>query len=920
MQVESETYLAHYGILRRSGRYPWGSGENTTQSARNKGFLDYVSDMKKQGLTEKEIAKGISSMGDEGVSIAQLRAAVTNARNEQLLSNIRMAQRLKDKANSNVAIGKRMGVNESVVRTWLAPGAEEKAKSLNNTTDMLKRQVLDKKYVDVGSGVESQLGLSRERLNAALHQLKEEGFVVHPIKIKQATTIHETEYRILAAPGTEWKEVKQNQDKIQQIAVRTLDGGLSYSDIKPPLSLDPKRIQVAYKEDGGATKDGIIYVRPNVADISLGGSSYAQVRIKVGDSHFLKGVALYKEDMPPGVDIIFNSPKSSTGNDLDAMKPLSDDPELPFGAQIKRQVLANEGTDKQKVTSVMNILTEEGGWTRWSKSLAPQFLAKQPPSLAKEQLAITIDARKKEFKEILALSNPTVKKQLLMDFAEGADSSSVNLKAAAMSSDSRYHCILPVDSISPNEVYAPNFENGTRVVLVRFPHGGRFELPQLTVNNKNPEARKSIGQAKDAVGIHHSVAEQMSGADFDGDFVVVIPNNNGKIKVDKPLEALKGFDPMAYKWPTDMPHKLMSAKAKQTEMGKVSNLITDMTVRGAPIDEIGRAIKHSMVVIDAEKKDLNYKASERDNGISQLKSKYQTPFRDNGKAGSSTLMSRAKGEITVAQRKERKAADGGPIDTITGELKWEPTNNTKLVPETKTRKDPVTGKQVKYRTGNLIEEPVTRISTKLAETSNAHTLSSGTRIEEIYANHSNVLKDLANQARLAAVHTPPLKQSASAKTTYASELRSLNDKLALAKENRPRERQAQVIAAASISAKEKSNSDLTYAQKKKIRQQAITVARNRVGAKKKDHLIAITQEEWNAIQAGAVSNSKLKEILDNTDMSIVRQYATPHHALTMTTTKVNTANSMMSLGYTRAEIAKKLGVSLTTLNTALEGG
>ncbi len=56
MKLDEKDYLAHYGILRKSGRYPWGSGG--TQSARNKKFLDIVTELRKEGMTESEIARG----------------------------------------------------------------------------------------------------------------------------------------------------------------------------------------------------------------------------------------------------------------------------------------------------------------------------------------------------------------------------------------------------------------------------------------------------------------------------------------------------------------------------------------------------------------------------------------------------------------------------------------------------------------------------------------------------------------------------------------------------------------------------------------------------------------------------------------------------------------------------------------------
>ena len=136
---------------------------------------------------------------------------------------------------------------------------------------------------------------------------------------------------------------------------------------------------------------------------------------------------------------------------------------------------------------------------------------------------------------------------------------------------------------------------------------------------------------KDAVGINSKVAERLSGADFDGDTVMVIPTG-GKVKITStpPLKGLIGFDPKleygsdSSKVDADgTEHYYRGGKEfrpmrnTQTEMGIVSNLITDMTLRGATQDELARAVRHSMVVIDAEKHHLDYKQSELDNQRSE---------------------------------------------------------------------------------------------------------------------------------------------------------------------------------------------------------------------------------------------------------------------------------------------------------------
>lgn len=880
MIIDEEAYLRHYGILRKSGRYPWGSGG--TQSERNRTFIGMTDDLRKQGMSEKEIADGF------GITTTQLRAAKSIAKNEEKQAQIGEAQRLKDKGYSNVAIGERMGLNESSVRALLDPGQKDKADVLETTANMLKDQVDQKTYLDVGAGIEHHIGVSRTKINTALARLQEEGYKLHYVKVEQLGTGQQTTIKVLTKPDVPYSEVFKNRDQIKGITSFSDDGGRSFFGIHEPISVSSKRIQVRYAEQGGSDADGVIYVRPGVKDLSLGESRYAQVRIAVDGTHYLKGMAMYKDDLPAGTDLVFNTNKSSTGNKLDAMKPLKEDKDNPFGAVV-RQIVRRDPNGKETVSSAMNIVNEEGNWQDWSKNLSSQMLSKQSPALAKNQLDMTFERKKQELDTIMALTNPTVRRKLLESYADDADSSAVHLKAAALPRQGS-HVILPINSMKETEIYAPNYRNGEKVALVRYPHGGIFEIPELTVNNHHPEAKKLLGNARDAVGIHSKVAERLSGADFDGDTVLVIPNNHKTVKTAPALAGLKGFDPKAsYPAYDGMPK--MSPRTKQTEMGVVSNLITDMTIRGANASELARAVRHSMVVIDAEKHNLNYKQSAIDNGIAQLKTKYQGGPR----AGASTLISRASSTVRVPDRKPRSAAKGGPVDKATGKKVFEPTG------ETFTKN----GKSVVKTTKSV----------KLAETDNAHTLSSGTPIEKVYADHSNRLKNLANEARKAAVHTKTTPYSPSAKTAHSKEVASLNAKLNIALKNAPLERNAQVLANAVISQKRAHNPDLEPSELKKMKAQALAEARARTGAGKQR--IEITDSEWAAIQAGAISTNKLNQILANSDLEKVKQLATPKTKILMTPTKTARAKAMLNSGYTQAEVADALGVSLTTLKTSI---
>lgn len=878
MIIDEEAYLEHYGILRKSGRYPWGSGGDPGTGSTD--LLGTIADLKSKGMNDSEIMRGL------GMNTTQYRAAKSIAKAQQKQADIAMAQRLKDKGYSNIAIGQRMGVNESSVRSLLAPGQKDKADVLQSTASMLKKQVEDKKYIDIGVNVEHHVGVSKTKLATAVAKLQqEEGYTVHYIQVDQLGTGKKTTIKVLAKPETPYSEVFRNRAEIQQIAEYSPDGGRSYHGLRTPTSISSKRIAIKYANEGGADADGVIYIRPGVNDVSLGGSRYAQVRIAVDGTHYIKGMAMYKDDLPDGVDMVVNVNKRNTGNKLDALKPLKRDEQgnvdkdNPFGASIK------PGGQR----GVHNIVNEEGDWENWSRSLSSQMLSKQSPSLAKSQLDMAYDGKRRQLDEIMTLTNPTVRKKLLEAYADDADSASVHLKAKALPRQ-RSHVILPINSMKDNEIYAPNYTNGERVALIRFPHGGIFEIPELTVNNRHPQARKALGNSKDAVGINSKVANRLSGADFDGDTVLVIPNNNKKVKTAPALDGLKGFDPVA-SYPEYPGMKRMSPRTKQVEMGVVSNLITDMTIRGANTSELARAVRHSMVVIDAEKHNLNWKQSAIDNGIAQLKTKYQGGPR----AGASTLISKANADIRIPDRKPRSAAKGGPVDKATGKKVFEPTGET----FTNAR-------------GQRVVKTIK--SKKLAETDDAHTLSSGTPIEKVYADHSNKLKSLANEARRVASSTKGTPYQPSSKTAYAKQVASLNAKLNIALKNAPLERQAQLLANARVSQKRQANPDMDAATLKKIKAQELVNARIRTGARKQR--IDLTQDEWDAIQAGAISTKKLNDILNNSDLERIKLLATPKSSSIMTTAKKNRAEAMFKSGYTQAEVAEALGVSLSTLKNS----
>ena len=926
MDCEEKYTLAHYGMPKRSGRYPWGSGENPYQHSGD--FLSRVEELKKSGMSEKEIAENIR------LTTTQLRTQLSLAKDERRSLQVETAKGLREKGYSLNEIAEKMGFkNDSSVRTLLNENTEARMNQAKTTADILKKLVDEKGMIDVGAGVERELGISKEKLKEALYILEMEGYNTFGGGVPQVTNKgKQTNLKVLCPPDTPYK-VDENGRKTSSAiydfeninSVRdyiSYDGGDSFrKSFEYPSSMSSKRLQVRYAEEGGVDKDGVIELRRGVKDLSLGDSHYAQVRIMVDGTHYLKGMAVYSDDMPKGVDVIFNTNKKSGTPMTDVLKKIKDDPDNPFGSLIKEHggqsyyddpngKYTDPITGKKQSLSLINKRAEEGDWGEWSKTLPSQFLSKQNTSLIKKQLDLAAADKKAEFDEICSLTNPTVKKVLLKSFSDDCDAAAVHLKAAALPRQ-KYQVILPLTSIKDNEVYAPNFKDGETVALVRYPHGGTFEIPILKVNNKQSEGRRVLGNTpSDAIGINKKVADRLSGADFDGDTVMVIPCNSSKSKVKitstPALKGLEGFDTKLdyggtkevdssgneHYYRNGKEYRIM--RNTQTEMGKISNLITDMTLKGATEPELARAVRHSMVVIDAEKHKLDYKQSERDNGIASLKKKYQGYTDDEGRyhEAASTLISRAKSETQVLKRK------GSPIINDDGSLSY------------KTVKEEYTDKR-----GTI--QVRTQKSTKMAETKDARALSSGTPQEELYADYANSMKQLANRARKEMVQSGKIAYSASAKNTYINEVRSLDSKLGVALMNAPRERKAQVMANATVDAKKKENPDMTKAEIKKASQQALTAARNSVGAVRST--IKITDKEWEAIQAGAISENRLTQILNNTDIDVIRQKATPKTTTSISTAKQNRIKAYAASGYSTSEIADALGISTSTVSKYLNG-
>ena len=924
-------FIAHYGTPRHSGRYPWGSGKNPQRS---KNWLQRADELAAQGLSQKEIAQAF------GMSTGDYRAYRRNYVYEQGMKNQAQALEWHDKGMSNVAIAERLGVSEGTVRNYLDPKKKQRENRVVNVADGLEELMRSKPYLDIGEGAERQLNISADHLHAAELLLKDRGYSVISYNLPQVSNPKQyTELKVLAPPGTTRADLKEHLIEI------TSPQGLYFKDfgettvpLKPIPSVDLKRIKVKYDEDGGSEKDGVIEIRPGVEDLSLGNRNYAQVRIAVDDSHYMKGMAVYGDPktMPPGVDIIYNThyhegtPVLGTDSDHTVMKIMKKDPtdktkidaQNPFGAAFRQWDYQDK--DGNTHTSPINIVNDDEDWAGWKKNLSSQFLSKQLPKVAKKQLDIRQAEMMEEFEKIKSITNPELKRQELSEFADNCDSAAVHLKAAALPRQAAF-AILPINSLKDNEVYAPMYNIGEEVILVRHPHEGVFQIPRLTVNNDNKDGKRIIGtMASNAVGINSKSANQLSGADYDGDTVLVIPTKGQNLKTSKPLDGLIGYNPSDFysRDPDDMICTGKSRDGKKGDgfnkgikMGEASNLITDMTIKGADMSEIERAVKHSMCVIDAEKHNLDWKRSYEENGIAELRAKYQLRIDEEGKPheGASTLISRAKGPRDVPETKPVYA-----LSKMTPEEKerWE--NGEEITRETgRTYKDKKTGK-IKLAM-NTTEN--------MAAVKDAYELASEGRdtvyqIERVYADYANAMKAMANEARKEMRMTGHMEVNKSAKETYddvVGKNGSLAKKIALAELEAPKERQAQIIANSVMNAKiqadpslkERDNAD----KRRKLAAKALENARDVVngGRHVKRYRIELSDREWEAIQAGALSETQFRRVIRYSDKNELKQRAIPRRSTGMKASTRSRARMLLQNGYTVADVASMLGVSANTL-------
>lgn len=340
-----DEFLEHYGTPRHSGRYPWGSGKDPYQ--KSVALKKYYDQLRAQGISEKEIAEG---MGFK--SIKQMRNYITISNAEIKKQQYLEAVKLKEKGYSNRAIGEALKppMGESSVRNLLDPAKKAKAEVVENVATILKDGLKTGRFMLLGEGVGPHVGVSDTKLEAAVELLKTQGYEVYNYDQLQQATGKYTKMKVLCPPGTTFSEMYQNRDKVGLPTDWTPDDGFTINKLKAPIQMDRSRILVRYAEEGGKDLDGSIEIRPGVADLSLGDTSYAQVRIGVEGGLYMKGMAGYSPSIPEGYDVVYNTNKSKGAPDAKVFKSMSDDPDNPFGASIMQYTYHDaDGKEHQSI-------------------------------------------------------------------------------------------------------------------------------------------------------------------------------------------------------------------------------------------------------------------------------------------------------------------------------------------------------------------------------------------------------------------------------------------------------------------------------------------------------------------------------------------------------------------------------------------
>ena len=247
-------------------------GEVEKNHFQSQGFvLISIPDIREEGRTETQIANEL------GLTTTQLRNAITYARKEEREYNREQVAGMKEAGLSNVEIGQRLGISEGTVRNYISDNKSSKATSeqqLDNIEKALSDSLKQTGHLDVGVGVERQLGVSRTKFNAVVNQMVENGdLYIHNIQIQRLND--PTKYTIVKVLSTEpdYLKVLKDSTNIGNLEYFSDDKALeSAKRFETPQMVDLNRIKIRYQEDGGADLDGLIEIRKGTEDLDLGNS------------------------------------------------------------------------------------------------------------------------------------------------------------------------------------------------------------------------------------------------------------------------------------------------------------------------------------------------------------------------------------------------------------------------------------------------------------------------------------------------------------------------------------------------------------------------------------------------------------------------------------------------------------------------
>lgn len=146
------------------------------------------------------------------------------------------------------------------------------------------------------------------------------------------------------------------------------------TDIYNPTVLSKDRILVIVCEE----KDGVIELRRGVPDLYLGvGVNYAQSRILVDSGSYIKGMAVYSDDIPGDFDVVVNvRDEQRAFNELDYKCAFS-----KYSCQKLKQRFYEDPETGDIKLSPINIINDDGDWKEWEKEFSSKIamiLAKPP--------------------------------------------------------------------------------------------------------------------------------------------------------------------------------------------------------------------------------------------------------------------------------------------------------------------------------------------------------------------------------------------------------------------------------------------------------------------------------------------------------------------------------------------------------------